>query len=93
MEAIISAIIGATGAIIVCVIQSTTQYQKQQAAFDKAIGLIEYKIDELASKVEKHNHVVERTYKLEQSMTLYEEKIKVANHRIDNLEREVGNAE
>ncbi len=86
MEAIISALIGAAGAIIVCVIQSNTQHQKQQAAFDQAIALIEYKIDELTAKVEKHNHLVERTYHLEELATLYDEKIKVANHRIDNLE-------
>ena len=83
---IISALIGAAGAIIVCVIQSNIQHQKQQAQFDKAIGLIEYKIDELTAKVEKHNNMVERTYKLEQTATLHEEKIKVANHRIDDLE-------
>lgn len=86
MEAIISALIGAAGAIIVCVIQSNAQHQKQQAQFDKAIGLIEYKIDELTMKVEKHNNLVERTYKLEEVATLHEEKIKVANHRIDDLE-------
>ena len=86
MEAIISALIGAAGAIIVCVIQSNAQHQKQQAQFDKAIGLIEYKIDQLTIKVEKHNNLVERTYKLEEMATLHEEKIKVANHRIDDLE-------
>ena len=86
MEAIISALIGAAGAIIVCVIQSNAQHQKQQAQFDKAIGLIEYKIDQLTMKVEKHNNLVERTYKLEEVATLHEEKIKVANHRIDDLE-------
>ena len=86
MEAIISALIGAAGAIIVCVIQSNAQHQKQQAQFDKAIDLIEYKIDQLTMKVEKHNNLVERTYKLEEVATLHEEKIKVANHRIDDLE-------
>lgn len=86
MEAIISALIGAAGAIIVCVIQSSTQQQKQQAKFDKAIGLIEYKIDVLTDQVKKHNNLVERTYKLEQTASLHEEKIKVANHRIDDLE-------
>ena len=40
--------------------------------------LIKYRIEQLE---EKHNSVVERTY-------LLEEKIKVANHRIDDLERE-----
>ena len=43
--------------------------------------LIKYRIEQLEKKVEKHNSVVERTY-------LLEEKIKVANHRIDDLEWE-----
>ena len=36
----------------------------------------------MEKKVEKHNSVVERTY-------LLEEKVKVANHRIEDLERKV----
>ena len=42
--------------------------------------LIKYRIEQLEKKVEKHNSIVERTY-------LLEEKMKVANHRIEDLER------
>lgn len=42
--------------------------------------LIKYRIEQLEKKVEKHNSIVERTY-------ILEEKVKVANHRIDDLER------
>lgn len=49
--------------------------------------LINYRIDLLDKKVEKHNNVIERTYKLEERTEIQEEKIKVANHRIDDLER------
>ena len=45
-----------------------------------------YRIEQLEKKVEKHNNFIERTYKLEETVTLHEEKIKVANHRIDDLE-------
>lgn len=44
--------------------------------------LIKYRIEQLEKKVEKHNSVMERTY-------LLEEKMKVANHRIEDLERKV----
>ena len=44
--------------------------------------LIKYRIEQLEKKVEKHNSVVERTY-------LLEEKMRVANHRIDDLEGKV----
>lgn len=49
--------------------------------------LIVYRIAELEKKVDKHNNLVERTYKLEEHETLMDEKIKVANHRIDDLEK------
>lgn len=49
--------------------------------------LTEYRIKELERKVEKHNSIVERTFRLEDKFELVDEKIKVANHRIDDLER------
>ena len=55
--------------------------------------LTQYRIEQLEKKVEKHNHLVERMYGLEERFEthekLYEEKLKVANHRIDDLERAV----
>ena len=49
--------------------------------------LMSYRIEQLEKKVEKHNSVVERTYKLEQDYAVVNEQIKVANHRIDDLEK------
>ncbi len=39
--------------------------------------------------MQEHNNLIERTYKLEERTELQEEKIKVANHRIDDLEEAV----
>lgn len=52
--------------------------------------LIAYRFEQLENKVNKHNQVIERTYKLEELTALQEEKIKVANHRIENLEKRTG---
>lgn len=79
-EAVISAVI--TGAFAVVVSLVNSQYQANATR-----KLIEYKIEELSKRVEKHNNVIERTYKLEELTTLQDEKIKVANHRIDDLEK------
>lgn len=79
-EAVISAIITGVCAMMVAVINSYYQSNVTRR-------LIEYKIDELTKRVDKHNNVVERTYKLEELTALQEEKIKVANHRIEDLER------
>lgn len=48
--------------------------------------LTEYRIKKLEEKVEKHNNLIERMYRVEDRLELHEEKIKVANHRIDDLE-------
>ena len=55
----------------------------------KSAALIAYRIEQLEIKVNRHNNVIERTYKLEERTELQEEKIKVANHRIEDLERKV----
>lgn len=45
-----------------------------------------YRIEQLEKKVEKHNNLVERTYRLEEEQEVEKEKFKVINHRIDDLE-------
>lgn len=45
-----------------------------------------YRIEQLEKKVEKHNSVVERVFHLEEEKAVCEEKIKVINHRIEDLE-------
>lgn len=49
--------------------------------------LTNYRIQQLEEKVEKHNKVIERVYNLETHEELMEEKIKVANRRINDLEK------
>lgn len=53
----------------------------------KSAALISYRLEQLEEKVNRHNSVVERTYELEKQEELLEEKLKVVNHRIDDLER------
>lgn len=45
-----------------------------------------YRIEQLEKKVEKHNNLVERTYKIEEEQEVEKEKFKVINHRIEDLE-------
>ena len=53
----------------------------------KSTALIAYRMEQLEKKVDKHNTVIERTYRLEESAKVLDEKMKVANRRIDDLER------
>jgi len=48
--------------------------------------LTTYRIQELEKKVEKHNNVIERVYNLEKHEAVLDEELKVANHRIEDLE-------
>lgn len=75
MEVIISSCISAAVTLLVCIINNHGQQEKTRA-------LMDYRINELTKHVEKHNNVIERIYVLE-------EKVKVANHRIEDLERRV----
>lgn len=72
---ILSSLISGVVAIVVCVINNR-----------KTMALIEYKIEQLTERVEKHNNLIERTYKLEEAAHIHDEQIKVANHRIADLE-------
>jgi len=48
----------------------------------KSAALIAYRIEQLENKVNKHNNVIERTYRLE-------EKAEVLAYRMEDLERRV----
>lgn len=81
METIIGTVI--TGLVTLAVCMVNNHYQNNSTR-----NLIEYRLKKLEEKVDKHNNVVERTYKLEELTALQEEKIKVANHRIDDLKKD-----
>lgn len=85
-EAIIVALITAASAVICqLLIAANSRKSMRQAQYDSQ-KLLEYKIDKLSERVDKHNSVIARTYKLEQDYAVVSEQIKVANHRITDLE-------
>lgn len=57
-------LISAGAAIVVSAIQNR-----------KTVNLIEYKLEELTKRVEKHNSVIERTYRLESAVAVLETKV------------------
>ena len=77
---ILAAVISALAAIVVCVISN--HYQNENTR-----NLLEYRLTQLEKKGDKHNNIVERTYKLERHNEVQDEKIKEANHRIEDLEK------
>ena len=83
LEAIITGVV----AIIVCMVNNLYQSKAVRSQHDKTIALIDYKREQHSARVDKHNSVVERVYHLEERSEVQEERIKVANHRIDDLEK------
>jgi TolA-binding protein len=62
------------------------------ASVQQQIAQVEWKIDTLSQRVEKHNNVIDRTYKLENQTNVQEEQIKNANRRIEDLENKLRSA-
>ena len=84
---IAAALISAAAAIAVCIINTNTNHKKLLSELEKRDEMQMYRIEQLEKKVDKHNNLVERTYELEKRTDVQEEKIRVANHRIDDLEK------
>lgn len=84
---ILASLISAGAAIIVCMINNHFQNAKTTKAHNDNIVLISYRLEQLESKVDKHNNLIARTYELERRASVLEEKQDVANHRISDLEK------
>ena len=78
MEAIIVALIGLAGSALGSIIGVIASAR-----------LTSYRIEQLEQKVQAHNSLIDRTYQLERHNEVQDEKIAVANHRIEDLERKV----
>ena len=97
-EAIIAAVITALGAVLAQWALGKANAKELFAKLDKQSEVADEKLKgrmdvlqsdlrTLSNRVDAHNKVVERTYALERRADVIEEKQKVANHRIDDLER------
>lgn len=51
--------------------------------------LTSYRLEQLEIKVDKHNNVIERVYNLEKHGAVVDEELRVANHRISDLEDKI----
>lgn len=83
-DSVIVALIGAVATILGVVITNRSMLQKQADNLDKQLAVHEaltnQKIEELTREVREHNNFAKR-------VPVIEEQIKVANHRIDDLEQ------
>lgn len=82
-EAIIVAIITGGLSLIATIVSNNRIEQSMDAKLDKQQAVTETKLEELTREVRAHNNFAQR-------VPVLEEQIKVANHRIEDLEKEKG---
>lgn len=82
-EAIIVAIITGGLSLIATIVSNNRTAQSMDTKLDKQQAVTETKLEELTREVRAHNNFAQR-------IPVLEEQIKVANHRIEDLEKERG---
>lgn len=82
-EAIIVALITGGLSLIGVFISNSRTAQNMDAKLDKQQAITETKLEELTREVRAHNNFAQR-------VPILEEQMKVANHRIADLEQEKG---
>lgn len=98
MKEIILALIAAGAAIFGNWLISRGQHDKliaeikQESAVSDTelrgeLAVVKAEVAGVRKEMEKHNSVIERTFQLEKDVGVLDEKIKVANNRIADLER------
>ena len=82
LEYVIPALIMLAGTVITVKTESKKQQDKAQEQSDLTL----YRLDQLEEKQDKYNNLQGRMFNAEKLIDLAHEKIKVANHRLDDLE-------
>ena len=84
MTAILAAVITGGLSLIGVVVSNLLSQRKTDEALRTSQAVTDTKIEELTREVREHNNFARR-------MPVVEEKIKVVNHRLEDLERKVEN--
>lgn len=81
-EEIIVCLLSGFFTILGTIISVIASYKSMANQLDKRQAITDVKIENLTTAVNKHNNFAER-------LPILEEKMKVANHRLDDLEKEL----
>lgn len=71
--------------VIVTVAVNSSNTRKQ---IKEHTNLTIYRIEQLEKKQDRYNNLQERMFKNEEAITILKEQVKVANHRIEDLEND-----
>ncbi len=73
LATVVGAVISGLVAIYVCHEQNTTALMQVNQKHNEQILLIEQRLKELEKKVDKHNNLVERMYKVEAQLSIQDD--------------------
>ena len=90
MESIIASCITGVLALVGIVITNMMGNKKFEASLQISQAVTDAKIEELSKRVEKHNNIIERVFRLEQNTAVMDEKISESNKRISDIEKKIG---
>ena len=76
-----------TDTIVVAVLSLIGTLAGSYISNRKSQVLIAYRLEQLEDKVNKHNNLIERMYKVEEITALHEERLTNINHKLDEMER------
>lgn len=85
-EGIIIAIITAGLSLVGVIVTVVYGNNKTAKTVKTQTDLTLYRIEQLEKKQDVHNSLIDRMYKVEDKLNVLTEKLKVENHRIDDLE-------
>ena len=74
------------GNIVVAALALAGSIYGTYKANSKSQALIAYRLEQLEKKVDTHNHIIERTYHLEEDVALLQAEDKRTNERLKVLE-------
>ena len=86
MNELIVALVTGGLSLIGTVITVIVGFKQTSKQVDAKTDLTIYRIEQLEAKQDKHNTLIERTYKLEENVDLLHERINFVNHRLDEIE-------
>lgn len=82
MTEIVVAVVTGIATVLAVILTSSRTGRDMDAKLDKSQAVTETKLDALTEEVRRHNNFAQR-------IPVIEEQMRVANHRIDDLEKEV----
>lgn len=79
--ALVSSLLSAGAAIAVCLITGAQQAKATREANKESWDLVNYRLDQIEQKQDKHNSIIERTFLLEKDVAIIKEQIRKGDDR------------